>query len=127
VAPQFQTPNVIATVTFAACGLVTSSGTGVFASKEATGGCSLIFGRGSLANALQCALVVVYDVNFIATAPDGGAVNEIPFRLNLEQFVSAPPAVPVTATPALSVWGEMILALALCGFAAVAGRRRGFA
>jgi hypothetical protein len=128
VAPQFQTPNVITTVAFAACGLVTTSGTGVFASKEATGGCSLIFGTGSLANAPQGALVVVYDVNFIATAPTfSPAQNEIPFRLNLEHFVADPPAAPVTATPALSVWGEMILALGLCGFAIMAGRRRGFA
>jgi len=126
VAAQFRTPNAITTVTFAACGLVTTSGTGAFASKEATGGCSLFFGTGALANAPQGALVVVYDVNFIATAPDGGAVNEIPFRLNLEHFVSAPPPAPVTATPTLSVWGEMILALGLCGFAILAGRRRGF-
>jgi hypothetical protein len=87
----FTGPNVISTITYAACGLVTSSGTGGFATSEAGGGCALFFERGQLLNALTGALVVVYDVNFIATAPTGPAVNEIPFRMNLEQFVSAPP------------------------------------
>lgn len=134
-APQFATtPNVIATVKYAACGLVTSTGTGAFASSEAGGGCSLFFGLGALASALQGALVVVYDVNFIATAPSGGAVNEIAFRQNLEHFVSAPPVAPPPATtpptqsvPTLSVWGQITLALALCAVGAIVSRRRTFA
>ena len=94
----FTGPSAISTVKYAACGLVTSSGTGSFASSEAGGGCSIYFGLGSLANATQGALVVVYDVNFIASAPDGGAVNEILFRQNLEQFVSSPGTIPVPAS-----------------------------
>lgn len=90
-APFTTTPNAISTVKFAACGLLNSSGTGAFASVEATGGCALYFNQQTLANALPGALVVVLDVNFIATAPDGGAVNEVAFRQNLEAFVSAPP------------------------------------
>lgn len=85
------TPNSISTVKFAACGLLLSSGAGAFAASEATGGCAIYFNQQTMANALPGALVVVLDVNFIATAPDGGAVNEIAFRQNLEAFVSAPP------------------------------------
>lgn len=128
VAPQFSAPNNIATVKFAACGRVTTTGLGAFASSESGGGCSLFFGRGALLNALQGALVVVYDVNFIATAPDGGAVNEIPFRQNLEQFVSAPPVAPPpvepVSVPTLSMSGQILLALALGGIGFIAIRRR---
>lgn len=116
VATQFRTPNAITTVTFAACGLVTTAGTGAFASSQTGGGCSLFFGTGSLANATQGALVVVYDVNFIATAPTGGSsVNEISFRQNLEQFVSAPPVAPpppgigAAGVPTLSEWAMILL------------------
>jgi hypothetical protein len=94
VVPPFTGPNVISTITYAACGLVTSAGTGAFASYETGGGCAIFFNQGTLANALAGALVVVYDVNFIATAPTGSAINEIPFRKNLEQYVSAPPTGP---------------------------------
>lgn len=125
VATQFRVPNPITTVSFAACGLVTTAGNGAFASSESGGGCSLFFGRGALQNALQGALVVVYDVNFIATAPDSGYVNEIAFRQNLEQFVSAPVVAPgATAVPALTVWGQILLALGLCVAAAIVIRRR---
>jgi len=124
VTPPFTGPDPIATVKFAACGLVTSSGTGGFASTEAGGGCSLFFEQGRLANALQGALVVVFDVNFIATAPTGGAVNEAQFRFNLEQFVSDPPqGPPLTASvPTLTAWGMGVLggALLLFGMKAVA-------
>jgi hypothetical protein len=125
-------PNAITTVTFAACGLATTAGFGQFASSEAGGGCALFFKRGQLLNAPQGALVVVYDVNFIATAPDGGAVNEIPFRLNMEAFIAAPTAgapnlPPPTAIPTLSVGGMMIMAFMLCGAGALMMRRRGFA
>ena len=99
VTPPFTGPNAISTVKFAACGLVTSRGTGAFASSETGGGCSLFFGQGQLANALTGALVVVYDVNFIATAPNGGAVNEALFRLNMEQFVATPSAGPPSPQP----------------------------
>jgi hypothetical protein len=134
--PPFTGPNTISTVKFAACGVVTSAGNGAFASSETGGGCSLFFGTGALQNARQSALVVVYDVNFIATAPTSGAVNEIAFRKNLEQFVSAPTPAPPAGTipppaaapaPTLSTWGQIILALALIGIGAVAGRRRTFA
>jgi uncharacterized protein (TIGR03437 family) len=86
----FTGPNLISTISYFVCGVVTTSGTGAFASSEEGGGCALFFAPGTLANALTGALVVVYDVNFIATAPTEGAVNETPFRLNLEQFISAP-------------------------------------
>ena len=123
----FASPNVIGTVKFAACGLVTSAGTGAFASSEANGGCSLFFSLNQLVNAPTGALVVVYDVNFIATAPTGNAVNEIAFRQNLEQFVSAPPVgQPPTTVPTLSTWGQICLALALCGIAVMVIRRRTF-
>lgn len=125
VAPQFRVPNPITTVSFDACGLVSTSGNGTFASSEPGGGCSVFFGRGALQNAPQGAMVVVYDVNFIATAPDSGFVNEVAFRQNLEQFVSAPPAAAVTTTvPALTTWGLTLLALALCGFAVTVMRSR---
>jgi hypothetical protein len=112
----FTGPTPISTVTFAACGLVTSSGTGAFASRESGGGCSLYFDQHTLQNAPNGALAVVYDVNFVATAPDGGAVNEIAFRQNLEHFASAPPVAPPSAVPSLTTWGMILLALALCGF-----------
>jgi hypothetical protein len=117
--PPFTGPDPITTVKFAACGRVTSSGTGGFASSEAGGGCSLFFQQGTLLNAPRGALVVVYDVNFIATAPTFGAVNEAFFRINLEQFVSAPPGAPptpsttATATPSLTAWGMILLTGAL--------------
>lgn len=97
--PPFTGPNVISTLTYAACGLVTSAGTGAFASHETGGGCAIYFGLGTLQNALTGALVVVYDVNFIFSAPSGGsAVNETPFRLNLEQFSSSPTAPPTVTS-----------------------------
>jgi hypothetical protein len=111
VTPPFTGPNAISTVTFAACGKVTSRGTGAFASSEAGGGCSLFFEQGQLANALTGALVVVYDVNFIATAPTGGpAVNEALFRLNLEQFVATPSSGPPSPQP-VPVPPSILLAL----------------
>jgi hypothetical protein len=131
--PPFTGPISITTVKYAACGLVTSSGTGAFASSETGGGCSIFFGTGALANAPGSALVVVYDVNFIYSAPTGGAVNEVSFRKNLEQFVSAPTvapqqqpqtAPPAFATPTLTAWGQTLLALALCGIAVTIVRRR---
>jgi uncharacterized protein (TIGR03437 family) len=101
--PPFTGPNSVLSlgvpsITYAACGLVTSSGTGAFASQEAGGGCAIYFGLGTLANAPLGALVVVYDVNFIATAPTGAAINEIPFRKNLEQFASAPTTPPTVTS-----------------------------
>lgn len=120
VTPPFTGPNAITTVKFAACGLVDISAKGRFASSEAGGGCSLFFEEGTLRNAPTGALVVVYDVNFIGSAPNGGAVNEVPFRLNLEQFIAAPPTAPpvtppVTSaaplpTPSLGAWGMIFLA-----------------
>jgi hypothetical protein len=120
VASQFTAPNSISTVKFAACGLVTSAGTGAFASSESGGGCSIFFGLGALQNATQGALVVVFDVNFIANAPNGGAVNEVFFRKNLEAFVSSPPVAPPppappsaptpAGAPTLSEWGMALLA-----------------
>jgi hypothetical protein len=112
----FTGPTPISTVTFAACGLVTSSGTGAFASHESGGGCSLFFDQHTLQNAPNGALVVVYNVNFVATAPTPDAVNEIAFRQNLEHFASAPPIAPPSAVPSLTTWGMILLALALCGF-----------
>lgn len=103
VTPPFTGPNVIATVKFAACGLVTTAGTGAFASSEAGGGCSIFFNQQRLLNAPTGALIVVYDVNFIATTPTGGAVNEVAFRQNLEQFASAPPVgAPPTVVTGIS-------------------------
>ncbi len=95
----FTGPNSIANITYSVCGVVTSAGTGAFASTETGGGCSLYFGLGTLQNAPQGALFVVYDINFILTAPSGGsAVNEVPFRLNLEQLASAPTTPPVVTS-----------------------------
>jgi hypothetical protein len=122
VAVLFRTPNAISTVTFAAAGLVASSGTGQFASHEATGGGSLFFGIGALPNAPTGALAVVYDVNFIATAPSGGAVNEVAFRQNLEQFLSAPPLAP--PVPTLGTWGQILLAMIVLGSGVIFLRRR---
>lgn len=124
----FRTPNDITNVTFAACGLVTSTGTGAFATSESGGtkGCSLFFGLGALANAPNAALVVVFDVNFIYDAQTRSATrNEAAFRQNLEAFVSTPPvapplATPVTSVPSLSEWGVMLLA---CGLVLVGVRK----
>lgn len=110
--PPFTGPNALSgtnglnELTYAACGLVTSSGTGAFASQQAGGGCAIYFGIGTLANAPTAALVVVYDVNFIYDAqtrlnpPNTGVNvdNEIPFRLNMEQFVSAPTTPPTVTS-----------------------------
>ena len=60
--PVFATkPNVISTVAFNNFGLVTSKGTGAFATSESggTSGGALYFAPGTLANALAGALVVV--------------------------------------------------------------------
>ena len=119
VTPPFTGPNAISTITFAACGVVTSHGTGNFASTEAggTSGCSLFFDEGQLSNALTGALVIVFDVNFMATAPTGiGAVNEVPFRKNLEQFAAAPASAPPNLTPIPS--SALLLLIGGCGIAA---------
>ncbi|MGA9626848.1 MAG: hypothetical protein WBL65_20035 [Bryobacteraceae bacterium] len=125
--PPFTGPNSITTVKFAACGLVTSPGNGSFASQEAGGGCALFFDQNRLTNALTGALVVVYDVNFAYDAPLYG-VNEIPFRKNMEAFASSPPVGPpvTSAVPALTTWGQILLALALCGIGVIFIRRRVF-
>jgi hypothetical protein len=101
--PPFTGPNVISTITYAACGLVTSAGTGAFATQQAGGGCAVFWDEGTLANARTGALIVVLDVNFMATAPTGSAINEIPFRLNLEHFAAAPP--PATTLTSISPSG----------------------
>jgi hypothetical protein len=109
----FNSPNAISTVQFAACGVVTSAGTGSFASSEpgGTSGCALYFSQGTLANAPQGGLVVVYDVNFISD--DYLGVNVIQFRQNMENYVAtgAPPVTPSTPTsiPTLSEWGMILL------------------
>jgi len=112
--PGLRTPNNITTVAFAACGVAVISGSGRYGSAEpSTGGCSLLYGQGSLSAALTGVVAVVYDVNFITSAPNGGAVNEIPFRQNLEQFAaaapSAPSLLPIPSTIFLSIIGLAIL------------------
>lgn len=101
--PPFTGPNSvlslgIPTITYAACGLVASAGTGAFATAQTGGGCAIYFGLGTLQNAPLGAMVVVYDVNFIATAPTGSAVHEVPFRENLEQFASDPTTPPTVTS-----------------------------
>lgn len=40
--------------------------------------------------------MIVYDINFISTAPTVGSANdEIPFHLNMEAVLAAPFATPV--------------------------------
>jgi hypothetical protein len=125
----FTTPNSITTVKFAACGLVTSTGTGAFATSEPAGttGCSLFFGLGALANAPNAALVVVFDVNFIYDAQSRAgsvpATNEIAFRQNMEAFVSAPPVAP-PPVPELPPWALGVLGLLLPASALLVLRRR---
>jgi hypothetical protein len=66
-----------------------------------------------LTDAPQGGLIVVYDVNFIATAPTGVAVNEVAFLHNMENVVTSggalpeptPPA-PPTPVPTLNEWGD---------------------
>jgi hypothetical protein len=118
VMPPFTMPNMINTIQYAACGVVTSHGTGNFASLESGGatGCSLFFDEGQLANALTGALVVVFDVNFMATAPTGSAINEIPFRKNLEHFAAAPPSASPNLTPIPST--ALLLLIGGCGIVA---------
>jgi hypothetical protein len=87
----FNTPNSIDYVTFAAVGVVTSSGNGTFATTEANGmsGGSIYFTQNTLANASTGALVVVYDVNFIYDSQTRSATrNETTFRQNMEHFVA---------------------------------------
>ncbi len=126
--PPFDAPNAISTVSFAACGVVTSAGTGSFATTEAggTSGCSIFFSQGTLANASLGGLVVVYDVNFLSDTNLG--VNVIPFRLNMENYVStgAPPVNPPTPTsiPTLSEWGMIILSCLLAFGTIIALRRQ---
>ncbi len=104
------TPNAISTVKFQQCGVVTSSGTGKFGAKEANGtsGCVLYFRPGKLANAPGGALVVVYDVDFIAgAAAQGSPGNEVSFRQNMEEFVATggggkPQLLVVAGTSALA-------------------------
>lgn len=128
VTPPFTGPNAISTITFAACGVVTSHGTGNFASTEAGGasGCSLFFDEGQLSNALTGALVIVFDVNFMATAPTGlGAVNEVPFRKNLEQFAASPASAPPNLTPIPSSALLLLIgALAIVAFEIVRTRNK---
>jgi hypothetical protein len=114
----FTGPTAISTVKFAACGVVTSAGTGDFASTEAGGasGCSIFFDRGQLANAPMGALVIVYDVNFIGTAPDNGAINEVPYRTNLEQFAASPPAAPPNTPIPSSALLVLVGGIAIVGF-----------
>jgi hypothetical protein len=123
----FDSPNAISTVTFAACGVVTSAGTGSFATTEAggTSGCALFFSQGTLANAPQGGLVVVYDVNFIA---NNIQVNATEFRQNMENYVAtgAPPVIPSTPTsiPTLSEWGMILLSSLLALGTIIALRRQ---
>ncbi len=94
----FTGPNAIANVTFSACGIATTAGTGAFASSEAGGGCAIFFSIGTLANATTGALAVVYDANFVTTAPSPSGVNEDSFRLNLEAFLAAPTTAPTVTS-----------------------------
>ena len=69
--PPFTGPTPISTVQFYFCGEVTSHGTGIFMASHSggTAGCSIWFAPGTLANATQGALGVVYDVEFISNFP----------------------------------------------------------
>jgi len=127
VTPPFTGPNVISTIQYAACGVVTSHGFGNFASTEPGGltGCSLFFDEGQLSNALTGALVVVFDINFMATAPTGPAANEIPFRKNLEQFAASPASAPPNLTPIPSSALLLLIgALAIVAFEVVRNRKK---
>jgi len=96
----FNGPNACDYITFAAVGIVTSSGTGSFASTEAggTSGGSIYFTQNTLANAPTGALVVVYDVNFIYDPQTRSSTkNETVFRQNLEHFVATAAAPTVSS------------------------------
>jgi len=114
-------------------GIVTSSGTGSFASTEAggTSGGSLYFTQNTLANAPTGALVVVYDVNFIydpQTRPN--VKNETVFRQNLEHFVAAaaaptvksvsPAAGPETGGTPVSITGTAFTGATAVNFSSTA-------
>jgi len=89
--PFNTTPNAISTVTFAAGAMAISPGSGTFICTQNGGalGGAIYFSQGTLANALHGGLVVVYDINFVMTAPSGSTgVNEIPFRQNMEAIIA---------------------------------------
>jgi len=96
--PPFGSAALTDTVKYAACGKQATPGTGQFASSESNGGCAIYWGPGSLQQAPRGALLVVYDVNFISTAPTNGASNETAFRLKMELVAATTPAGPSVTT-----------------------------
>jgi hypothetical protein len=68
VQPPFTGPAALTTVTFQAIGGTTTAGTGAFIAKDNTGvGGALVFGPGALSATPTGTLIVVLDVNFLAT------------------------------------------------------------
>ncbi|WP_320053821.1 MBG domain-containing protein [uncultured Acetobacteroides sp.] len=81
----------ISSVTTVGCGTVTSSGTGSFIATEGDGtvGGGLYFPQGTLANAKEGCLVVMYDIDFTSSTPNINANNEQEFFDNLKQVMAA--------------------------------------
>jgi hypothetical protein len=90
VRPPFTGPNPLATVTFGVGGAATTPpGRGTFATVDPSSrGISVAFSPGQLGNAPSGALILVFDVNFLALTADA---NSQTFTKNLIAYLAWPP------------------------------------
>lgn len=96
----FTGPNSVSTVTYAAPGGVTSSGTGQFITQAGGGaGTGVAFKKGTLANAPNGVLTTIFDVNFMqGTTDQPNSQNLLKNLIGFQTVQVDPPTIP---TPAL--------------------------
>lgn len=126
--PSFRTPNDIDTIGYCAPGGASSggltAGNGVFLSDDgAVGGTAIGFGKGSLTNASNGSLAVVFDVNFMQPCGE----NATEFLENLSLFVLEGGIEPTESVPVptMSQWATftMVMLLMIFGFGQFRHRR----
>ena len=113
----FTGPVTLATVTYAAVGGFTSAGNGAFITKDtATTGGAIIFGPGTMSNAVAGVLASVLDINFMDTNGVGTGLSQA-LTDNLIAYLAAPTVIPgsVPTTPAPASGILVLTGLAAAG------------
>ena len=112
----FSGPNAVSTITFlAAAGIPSPPGHGNYVTKDSSNiGAAVVFSPGTLLNALNGSLIVVFDVNFMDPTADA---NSQALLKNLIAYLAAPtPIVPVVPfIPAPSSLLLLLTGLAAAG------------
>ncbi len=119
VQPPFTGPNAVSSVTFLAAAAASSLGTGGCITRDSGNLCAaMVFGPGSMLNAMGGSLLIVFDVNFLdvtATEPLQALSS------NMVAYLAAPTPIGGTGIPSPPT---AVLALIGAGGAALAAVRK---